>query len=202
MFSYLQEGKTIEAEIKVEEKNGYQHHEIVQLFENGQPVAIQQKQGGGFRGRSPEEAVAQNKSIEEQTAFKGGVELIIAGKASLPVAASVENWLLTKLGGEISKQKTFPYTPDKPHDTKPAEKPPVVVANDSPAEKYGYVDKVYLDEALKDPNVKKSFPATKMMEWLRAHNAGATGIPAGAAKLNKEDAEAFRKEIEERRAMA
>jgi len=40
------------------------------------------------------------------------------------------------------------------------------------------------------------------MEWLRAHNAGASTIQAGAMKLNPADREAFCKEINDRMKMA
>ncbi len=62
--------------------------------------------------------------------------------------------------------------------------------------------KVWLDEVLQDPKLKKSWPAVKMMEWLRAHNAGASTIPAGALKLNKTDLNTFCKEIADRMKMA
>jgi hypothetical protein len=134
---FLIAGKILDVDMKVEDKNGYQHHEIVQLYDNGQAV-FNQKQGfgGGFRGKSPEEIAATNKSIEEQTAFKGGVELMIAGKASVRIIAVTERWLLIKLGGKLimspDESDALFNKDDKPPVPKPAEQTPPVVETVKP----------------------------------------------------------------------
>ena len=94
---------------------------------------------------------------------------------------------------------------DKPPVPKPAEKPaPVVETAAQPIDNgmYGFVERAYLDESLRNPKLKKCWPATQMMTWLRNHSAGAATIQAGAAKLNETDAASFCKEIQDRMAMA
>ncbi len=94
---------------------------------------------------------------------------------------------------------------DKPPAAPVAEQSAPVVSTAAPKQEAASngIDKDWLSEVLKDTKLKKAWPATKMMEWLRAHDVGPVStIPAGAAKLNKEDAAEFCKEINDRVKMA
>jgi hypothetical protein len=110
-----------DVETKTREVNGNTYHDykITQLYENGQPVAGQKPAFGGFRGKSPEEQAIERKSIESQVAAKLAVDLMIAGKASVAMTAAVSDWIMTRLGVEITKAP--PKAAEQ--EAKPADKP-------------------------------------------------------------------------------
>lgn len=144
IFEFIKTGAVIDVDVEIGERDyGGQHYtdrKVVQLYQNGQPVGGQKQGfGGGYHSKTPEEIAFKRKSIEEQTAFKGGVELIISGNATPEVTSATENWLLTKLHGEVgidwdSKKKPS-KPPDKPQVSQLAKKTEQVVETPTPKQK-------------------------------------------------------------------
>ena len=53
LFELIKEGQTISADVETEVKGEYTNRKVVQIYVDGQPVAV--KRGEGYRGKSPEE---------------------------------------------------------------------------------------------------------------------------------------------------
>jgi len=53
LFDLIKEGQTISADVETEVKGEYTNRKVVQIYVDGQPVAV--KRGEGYRGKSPEE---------------------------------------------------------------------------------------------------------------------------------------------------
>ena len=116
IFDYIKLGTDIDVEVETSERkyqgNTYVDRKVTQLFVNGQPMGGQQASGQRGRYDSPE----QRTSIEAQTAFKGVVELMVAGiiKPEYLLAKAAINWAADRFG--------IKYLPEAKAATKKAEK--------------------------------------------------------------------------------
>jgi hypothetical protein len=85
LFDSIKEGKEIQADVEVtttqQDDRTYINRKVTQVYIDGKPVSEKKEWQGkqGFGGHSIEE----RGSIEAQTAFKGVIELMVAGKVLL-----------------------------------------------------------------------------------------------------------------------
>lgn len=95
LFPYIKLNTEIDAEVEVKEGENWTNYKVIDIFVNGQSVKAQ-GQGGGYRGKSPEELDLSRRSY----ALSYAKDLAVAGKIEVKdipgKATEFSDWLQVK----------------------------------------------------------------------------------------------------------
>lgn len=118
LMEHIKVGAKFEADVEISEReyngNHYIDRNVREIYLDGKPV--HQARTFPQRGYSPENI----QSIEAQTAFKGAIELIVAGKADKELESLANQWAKQRLGFPVPikeaaglKEKKTPSAAEK-----------------------------------------------------------------------------------------
>jgi hypothetical protein len=90
LFDAIKKGQTITADIETEIRGEYTNHKVIQIYTDGQPVAVKR---GGYQGKSPEELEQQARVMVLSYAKDLAVADKIAVEAITTKADEFITWL-------------------------------------------------------------------------------------------------------------
>jgi len=114
LFPYIKLNTEIDAEVETKEGESWTNRKVIDIFVNGQSVKAQ-GQGGGYRGKSPEELELSRRSFALSYAKDLAVAGIIPVKDIPSQATEFYNWLHNEVKPTATAVKD---TEDKPSPVK------------------------------------------------------------------------------------